>query len=379
MAPRSGVAMLFTQHTRRQMMLSLWLVLMFLFWLPAAQAQQPPSLNLQPAIPSRQSPIPNPQPPSPLVAAVDAIGMTVADMDRSVEFYSHVLSFEKVSDIEVWGAEYERLQAVFGLRMRVVRMKLGDEFIELTDYLTPKGKPFPSDARSNDCWFQHIALIVSDMDKAYEWLRKNKVQHASTGPQRLPDWNPNAGGIAAFYFRDPDGHFLEILQFPPGKGDPKWRQGNGRLFLGIDHTAIVVHDTEESLKFYHDTLGLRVAGESENYGVEQEHLNNVFGARLHITSVRAATGPGVEFLEYLTPRDGRPLPADEKANDLIHWQTRLVTQTAATAAQRLRRGAYAFVSPGVVTLSDSALGFKNAALVRDPDGHVMQIIEELSH
>jgi hypothetical protein len=66
-------------------------------------------------------------------------------------------------------------------------------------------------------------------------------------------------------------------------------------------------------------LGLKVVGEGENYGTEQEHLNNVFGARLRITTVRAASGPGIEFLEYLTPRDGRPMMADVRANDLVHW------------------------------------------------------------
>ena len=155
----------------------------------------------------------------PLVEQVGAIGMTVSDMDASIDFYSRVLSFEKVSDVEVTGEDYERLQGVFGLRMRVVRMRLGDEFIELTEYLAPKGRPVPVDSRSNDRWFQHIAIITSDMDKAYALLRQNKVEHASTGPQRLPDWNKNAGGIKAFYFRDPDKHWLEILQFPEGKGD----------------------------------------------------------------------------------------------------------------------------------------------------------------
>jgi catechol 2,3-dioxygenase-like lactoylglutathione lyase family enzyme len=342
-------------------LVSLWLLLALSLWLSAAQAQQ----SLPPA----------PHPLRPLVEAVDAVGVTVADMDRSLEFYTKVLSFAPVSDIEVWGPEYEQLQGIFGLHMRVVRLRLGDEFIELSEYLTPKGKPFPLDSRSNDRWFQHIAIIVSDMDRAYDWLRKNKVQHASTGPQRLPEWNPSAGGIQAFYFKDPDGHSLEILQFPPDKGSPKWHQASDKLFLGIDHTAIVVGDTEASLKFYRDFLGFKIAGESENYGTEQEHLNNVFGARLRITSLRAAAGPGIEFLEYLAPRDGRPLPADEHANDLIHWQTRLVTRDAAAAAQQMRAGPFAFVSPDTVTLPKATLGFTKGFLVRDPDGHVLQLTE----
>ena len=129
-----------------------------------------------------------------LVDSVDAIGITVSDMDRAVDFYSRVLTFEKVSDTEVAGEDYEHLEGVFGLRMRVVRMKLGDEFIELTEYVAPKGRSIPVDSRSNDRWFQHIAIIVSDMDKAYAWLRRNKVEHASSGPQRLPAWNSNAAG-----------------------------------------------------------------------------------------------------------------------------------------------------------------------------------------
>src|SRR4030095_11025130 len=111
-------------------------------------------------------------------------------------------------------------------------------------------------------------------------------------------------------------HFLEIISFPVGKGAAQWHDATREVFLGIDHTAIVVDDSNASLHFYRDTLGLQVAGESENYDVEQEHLNNVFGARLRITSLRAADGPGIEFLEYLAPRDGRAAPADLRANDI---------------------------------------------------------------
>lgn len=308
------------------------------------------------------------------VKEVSSVGMTVSDMDASIEFYSKVLSFEKVSDVEVAGEDYERLQGVFGVRMRVVRMRLGDEFIELTEYLTPKGRPIPVDSQSNDRWFQHIAIITSDMEKAYTLLRRNKVEHASTGPQTLPAWNKNAGGIKAFYFRDPDRHWLEILQFPSGKGQPRW-QAKDRLFLGIDHTAIVVGNTEASLKFYRDTLGMRVAGESENYGTEQEHLNNVQGARLRITSLRAESGPGIEFLEYLSPRDGRMIPNDERPNDLAYWQTRLTVQSTSLAAQFLSKLKLSFISAGAITLREPALGFSRALIVRDPDGHAMQLVE----
>jgi catechol 2,3-dioxygenase-like lactoylglutathione lyase family enzyme len=311
----------------------------------------------------------------PVVGGVDSIGITVSDLDRSVDFYSKVLTFEKISEFEADGDAYEHLYGVFGLRSRTARLRLGDEFIELTEYLAPQGRPIPIDSRSNDHWFQHIAIIVSDMDKAYRRLRDFKVRHASSGPQRLPDWNPNAGGIRAFYFKDPDGHPLEVLAFPPDKGNAKWHQSSEKLFLGIDHTAIVISDTEASRKYYRDVLGLQIAGASENYGPEQERLNNVFGARLRITSLRAASGPGIEFLEYLAPAGGRPFPADARPNDLVDTHTQFWSSSADQAADSLRKFRSAFISTGVVTLPDSKAGFRKSILARDPDGHAIQIVE----
>jgi catechol 2,3-dioxygenase-like lactoylglutathione lyase family enzyme len=305
--------------------------------------------------------------------AVDCIGMTVADMDRALAFYTHVLPFVKVADQEVSGRSYELLSGVFGARSRIARLRLGSEEIELTEFLAPKGRPMPADVRPNDRVFQHIAIVVSDISRAYAALREHGVEHASTGPQRLPDWNPNAGGISAFYFRDPDRHFLEIIAFPPGKGHRRWQQPNP-LFLGIDHTAIVVDDTNASLRFYRDTLGMQVAGESENYDVEQEHLNNVFGARVRITALRAATGPGIELLEYLAPRDGRPAPADLRANDIAHWQTTIVTQGLEPLIGLARDHRVTLVSPGATDSTVVTPGFRSAALTRDPDSHGMRLV-----
>jgi catechol 2,3-dioxygenase-like lactoylglutathione lyase family enzyme len=311
-----------------------------------------------------------------LVKSVEVVGMTVADMDRSIDFFNKVLTFEKISDVEVHGAEYERLQGVFGLRTRVVHMKLGGETIELTQYLAPEGRPIPADWRSNDHSFQHIAVVVSDMDKAYAQLRAHKVRHASTGPQTLPASIKAAAGIRAFYFKDPDGHNLEIIYFPQGKGDPRWQQTQDKLFLGIDHTAIVVANTARGLRFYRDLLGLKVAGESMNYGSEQEHLNNVAGARLHITGLRAVDGPGIEFLEYLAPSDGRPAPPDTRANDIWHWQTTLATASVARAEKKLREKMIRIISPSIAAFPDKSFGFMKGFLARDPDGHGLQIIEQ---
>ncbi len=310
----------------------------------------------------------------PLVTGVESIGVTVGDLDRSVAFFRDVLMFELISQREESGEAHERLDGVFGLRKRVARMRLGTEFIELTEYFAPRGRAMPPDSRGNDQWFQHIAIVVSDMGKAYERLREHRVSHASTGPQRLPDSNPNAGGIRAFYFRDPDDHFLELIQFPAGRGDPRWQQGGDALFLGIDHTAIVVRDTEASLKFYRDELGMRVAGASENFGDEQEHLNNVFGARLRITALRAASGPGVELLEYLAPSDGRPSPVDSRPCDLWHWSIQMRAADARSVESTCIRSRRTLISSRTIDLSEGESDFSASIQIRDPDGHALQFI-----
>jgi catechol 2,3-dioxygenase-like lactoylglutathione lyase family enzyme len=309
------------------------------------------------------------------VSHVESVGFTVSDMDKALDFYTRVLPFDKISDVETMGTEIEHLSGVFGARVRVVRLKLGDETLELTEYLTLQGRQIPVDSRSNDRWFQHIAIIVSDMDKAYAHLRANKVRHASTAPQTLPSYITAAAGIRAFYFKDFDNHVLEILSFPPDKGVPKWHEleKSGKLFLGIDHSAIVVRDTEASLRFYRDELGLRVAGESINYGPEQEHLNNVFGAKLHISGL-ATPQPGinVEFLEYLAPTNGRPYPQDSRSNDLWHWQTSFETRGIDRFFRSIKPE---YISTGTVLFASPVLDFNRASVVRDPDGHAVRLIE----
>ena len=41
------------------------------------------------------------------VSRVDVVGFTVADMERSVDFYTRVLTFRKISDTETSGRPFE--------------------------------------------------------------------------------------------------------------------------------------------------------------------------------------------------------------------------------------------------------------------------------
>ena len=282
--------------------------------------------------------------------------MTVSDMDRAVEFYS-ALTFQKVSDVEVFGDQYEHLEGVFGARMRIVRMQLGNEYVDLTEYLAPRGRPIPVDSRSNDLWFQHIAIVVRDMDQAFEKLRALKVQFVSTGPQTLPPSIPAAAGIKAFYFRDPDRHNLEIIYFPPGKGDPRWQEKTDKLFLGIDHTAIGISNTDASL-----TVLSRLARAAQS-GRERKFRNGAgafessfWRASAHHRDARERRARHrVSRIPYATR--WRPRPADIHANDIVHWQTMIATDDVDLLAKKLQDAHVRFVSSGVVVMPKDKAGF----------------------
>ncbi len=256
------------------------------------------------------------------------------------------------------------MSVLFGLPAKpavVLTMQPGGQHVEFTRFERP-GRPNPAGSQSSDLWFQHFAIVVSEMDAACARVRQADAQPISLGgPETLPEQN---GGVRAFKFRDPDGHPLELLWFPPGQGRAFWQERAG-LFLGIDHSAIAVSSTDRSLDFYRGLLGMRLAYAVTNEGPTQERLDGTAGAVVRITGLLAAVpdGPGIEFLDYRRPATGRPA-ADFRADDAAHAHLILVVD----GLQRI------LASPGVRRLSASAVATAPGvclAPVLDPDGHVL--------
>jgi catechol 2,3-dioxygenase-like lactoylglutathione lyase family enzyme len=315
------------------------------------------------------------------VERVKMIGFTVADVDREAEFFVKVLQFEKASEFRLVGGEYDRMQGLFNTNMRIVHLRLGEQIVELTQFVSPStGRPIPVPSYSNDAWFEHMAIVVGDMDAAYKILQENNVQQISAYPITIPQTNPGAAGIKAIKFHDPERHDLELLYFPPGKGDPSWQKPTNKLFLGLSHTAMTVGSTEKGVTFYRDLLGLDVGGITLNTGTTQEVLDDLFNDTCLVTAmIPASAPPHIEFLDYKTPPGGRPMPGDTKSNDVWHWQTTLVTKDIRAVTDRLRKAGAQFITPDVVAIPREAqaqLGFKKAVMVRDPNGHAIRLIEE---
>jgi len=327
---------------------------------------------------------------------LEAVSFSCADAEACAAFFCSQLGFRRLDAIDP-GPGYASLIGLPGARLKLVRLALGRERLELLEVqaLAPgqrPGHPFPADSRSNDLWFQHICIVVRDLEQAGAPLRQaiagRRLQAISSAAQRLPEWNSAAAGIEAFKLHSPEGHCLELLAFPPDKGDARWHSQNNAtspdpagLFLGIDHSAIGIRDTERSCRFYNQLLGLRLGGDGVNEGPEQDGLDGLNGTRVRITGHRCASGAGIECLDYRTPEGGRPMPADLGPQDRAHGQLRLLVgcdpaRLEAIAAGIEQHGGR-LVSAGVVSLpaQDSrALGFRAGLQVSDPDGHRLQLV-----
>lgn len=265
------------------------------------------------------------------------VSRVVADLERAEAFYRDALGFQRASA----GPCDPALAVVLGLpgaRADQVVLRLGREEVALVRF-DPPGAPYPAASRSDDGWFQHLAIVVGAMEAAFAQVQAMGVQAISDGPVTLP---PRNGGVSAFKFRDPDGHPLELIHFPPGQGRAVWA-GRTEATLGIDHSAIAARRTSRSVRFYR-RLGFQVAARSSNYGKAQSRLDGLRRARAAITGLRPPDGGsmGLELLCYGPPgRVAGRWPANDGVTD---WVTLLVP------------------------------GLSRPRLLRDPDGHRMLLV-----
>lgn len=313
-----------------------------------------------------------------------SVGFTCRDADALADWYGSWLGFRRLEAQEHDGDAYANLVGLPGGRLRRVILGIGAERLELSQVLDPgpgarPGRPLPPDSRSNDLWFQHICLVVPDLQAvapAIEaQIQAGVLQPISSAPQRLPDWNQAAAGIVAFKFHDPDGHPLELLQFPPDKGDARWHQPAAAAVLGIDHSAIGSSDPQRGARFYGELLGLRHGGGGTNSGPEQDQLDGLQGTTVQIDAWRAPEGMGIEALAYRTPAGGRPQPDDFGFQDLSHWQLRLEVEDLEGIAARIEACGGQLHSDGIVALEGCLKErWQRALQVADPDGHRLQLV-----
>jgi catechol 2,3-dioxygenase-like lactoylglutathione lyase family enzyme len=301
------------------------------------------------------------------VSRIDRIGLTVETLKAAINFYVEALGFRTVG---VETREGEAFAALIGLDRAcatVATLRLGDETLELVQFTAP-GRPYPEPRAANDPWFQHFALAVSDMDRAFaELWRFAPTPISRGGPQRLP---PSTGDVTAYKFRDPDGHPLELSHAPKSAWADLVRQPKDRATLGIDHSALAVADLEASVRFYTEGLGLRLGDSSLNHGPEQARLDGLDDPVVDIATLMTRDrGPHLELLHYQRPK---PLSPTRRfnINDIAASRVVMQTDDLDEVAERALSAGGARAAPAIVETATA-----RRFLLRDPDGHLVELFD----
>jgi catechol 2,3-dioxygenase-like lactoylglutathione lyase family enzyme len=239
--------------------------------------------------------------------------LVAADSSRLAAFYG-ALGFAVGTAAPIPAAEMDLL-GVAGAGSRIA-MRLGASRVDLDSFERP-GRPYPPEATACDLVFQHLALVTDDAAAA--WRRAAAAGASPISRERPVTLPPSAGGVTAVKFRDPEGHPLEFLRFPPGSASAR----TGAGILGIDHSAISVGDVAASRSFY-ERHGLGAGSATLNHGPTQVALDALDGAEVEVVPMNPARKPPhLELLGYRDPK-GRargPMAANDIAATRVLWQS----------------------------------------------------------
>ena len=145
-----------------------------------------------------------------MIKAMHHTSICVEDLERSLEFYRDMLGMKVIIDSRISGPDLDQILALENVAARRVYVAGYGGKIELFQFDTPPGKPFPEDFKVCDVGLTHIAFEVENIQELYRELSGKGVRfHSAPLPVQ------NRGMVC--YLRDPDGVVLEFLElFTPG-------------------------------------------------------------------------------------------------------------------------------------------------------------------
>lgn len=266
-----------------------------------------------------------------VLRSIGGFRMVTARLDRLTAFYE-ALGFDIGQTAPISASEMAVLELDGGGLRR--SMALGETRVDL-DCFENGGRPYPDGTNASDLSFQHLALVTDNARRAWRRAQDAGATLISRGaPVTLPR---SSGGVTAIKLRDPDGHPLELLEFPSNLNSA-WI-GSG--IYGIDHSAISVADIEISRQFY-ERLGLSQGKRTLNRGATQMALDGLDSVEVDVQTMNPASEPPhLELLGYRNPirRLHEPSAANDVAATRILWHSTL------------------------------------DALLRDADGHLLQLTQ----
>jgi len=144
------------------------------------------------------------------ITGVDHFGVTVSDVQRSLQFWRDLLGLEEVGRGVIEWEHLDRLVALPDTKIEWVELTIpGGGTVELSQYHRPVGEPV-APGEENQPGRSHISLLVGDLRSVLADLRAAGVRARTDEPVDIPI-GAYAGGKAAYVF-DPDGVEIELIE-----------------------------------------------------------------------------------------------------------------------------------------------------------------------
>ena len=141
------------------------------------------------------------------------IGVTVSDLDVSIDFYKNILGLSLKGEMVMEGVETDILFGRKNCRVKIAYLNGSNNLIsppiELLQFTPEKCEQDKADLHKTS--ISEICFKVEDIDRVYEELMQKGVEFISK-PQFFDFTSQGFGKSKAVYFKDPDGIILELLE-----------------------------------------------------------------------------------------------------------------------------------------------------------------------
>jgi catechol 2,3-dioxygenase-like lactoylglutathione lyase family enzyme len=314
--------------------------------------------------PASKPPAPAPAVAAPavprLIAGSCHFSPVVADLDVAIAFYQRVLGLQ-VAAAPDGERPFDATTPVLGMlgvpsaemRSAIARIPGSTCGVEIVEF--GKIDRAPKDPQPQDPGATTLVLIVRDVEPIFSRAQSTGAPILTTGG--VPLSVPSEGG-AGIVLRDPDGHFVEVLQAIP---EPPQVPGDKANVLSW-RVRLSVSSTEEALRLYRDRFGLEAKPGVTAKNKAFTALNGLPDVPVRITAMSLPGGGRFDLAEYtMVPRT----PIGARIQDPGATRLQLQAVDLKAAVERASQAGATFISgdAGIVTLPDGV----QATAARDPD------------
>ena len=313
-----------------------------------------------------------PAPTGLVVGSGNFFSPIVADLDRAIAFYRDGLGLD-VTGTPANADANPALRNMFGLPDAQLRwtigrppaMRTGVEIVEVR-----KAESAAVERRVQDGGAFTLLVFVRDLDAAFARVKQTGAPVVTLSGAPV---TPGASKTRAVVVKDPDGHFVELVQADPL---PDTTAPDTANVIGV-RIRLTVEDAEQALHLYRDVLGLAQVGERGEFRSSDAVMAmfGMKGGQYRFNTVQVpGTGLRVEFIDFKSV-DRKTVRARIQDPGSTRMQLQVRDVDAAIAALKGAGGTVVSAGGSTVELPGRGGASTKVAIVRDPNNLFLVLLQ----